>query len=144
MTNASRKDVLIVDDDESVRDLLHVALTRSGLACDTAADGELAVECLAATDYEVVLLDLAMPRLDGAGVLTRLHAMPKRNAVRPIVLVMTGSVEREPVVQFADAVQVVIRKPLNVSDVGELVHGCIAARNGRPVISPVDRISAAN
>jgi DNA-binding response OmpR family regulator len=65
------KDVLIVEDDDSIRNLVALALSRAGLTCDTAEDGVFAVEHLTEKRYSVLLLDMSMPRLDGAGVLGR-------------------------------------------------------------------------
>jgi hypothetical protein len=57
-------------------------------------------------------------------------------SARPIVLVITASAEREPLHAVSDLVQIVIRKPFELSALTELVHDCAAARSdlrlGRP------------
>lgn len=63
-------DVLIVDDDVSIRETLRMVLEDEGHAVEEAEDGLVALDALRATRApRVVLLDLMMPRLDGAGVL---------------------------------------------------------------------------
>jgi two-component system OmpR family response regulator len=122
------KDVLIVDDDESVRNLVAAALRRAGLTFDVATDGVHAIEHLAAHAYAVLLLDMMMPRLDGAGVLEEIRALQREDSDRPIVLVMTASTNRDSLVPLAEMVQAVISKPFDVQALGELVQGCVIGR----------------
>lgn len=121
------RDVLIVDDDDAIRNLIHAALTRSGLTCDISADGLEALDQLQANMYAVMLLDLMMPRLDGPGVLTRLRAAGP-DGERPVVVVVTASTDRESLNPVAEMVQVVIRKPFDLTRLSELVQDCVAAR----------------
>ena len=127
MTNPS-KDVLIVEDDDSIRSLVALALARAGLTCDTAEDGVYAVEHLTEKRYSVLLLDMSMPRLDGAGVLKEVHAFYADDSERPIVLVMTAAPQQEPLQPFAEIVHAVISKPFDVKELRELVKGCVDLR----------------
>jgi len=122
------KDVLIVEDDDSIRNLVALALSRAGLTCDTAEDGVYAVEHLTEKRYSVLLLDMSMPRLDGAGVLKEIRAFYGDDSERPIVLVMTAAPQQEPLQPFAEIVHAVIAKPFNVHELRELVRGCVDLR----------------
>jgi DNA-binding response OmpR family regulator len=128
LVNSLAKDVLIVDDDAGIRNLVAVALSRAGLTCDTAVDGLHAVEQMSERIYTVLLLDMSMPRLDGAGVLREIREF-RTDGDRPIVLVMTAAVEREPLEPVAEMVQAVITKPFDIHELRELVQGCVALRN---------------
>src|SRR3982751_2839146 len=90
-----QKDVLIVDDDESIRNLLRRTLERAGLSCGVATDGIDATERIEHDDYALVLLDLMMPRLDGVGFVTSLRASQNRGGSRPVVLIMTAAPDRQ-------------------------------------------------
>jgi two-component system response regulator MprA len=57
--------VLVVDDDPDVRDSLRRSLTFEGYTVTTAADGEQALDSVAAACPDIVVLDLQMPLLDG-------------------------------------------------------------------------------
>jgi DNA-binding response OmpR family regulator len=57
--------VLIVDDDENLRELVRYVLTKDGLETAEAADGRVALEILASERVDCVVLDIMMPRLDG-------------------------------------------------------------------------------
>ena len=122
------KDVLIVDDDASIRNLICTVLTRAGLSCDTAADGVVAMEQLMATRYAIMLLDQMMPRLDGAGVLNELRGLPIADIDRPIVLMVTASTDRDALTNVSDMVQVLVKKPFDIHLLRDLVHDCVTAR----------------
>jgi len=67
MTEKSR--VLVVDDEEALRYLLSTELAAEGYEVETAGDGDEAIEAIKQKDYDVVLLDIKMPRVDGFEVL---------------------------------------------------------------------------
>lgn len=68
-----KRTVLVVDDEPSIRTLIRTVLERAGYDVTTARDGQEAISLLAARDYDVVLLDVRMPRLDGIGVVDELR-----------------------------------------------------------------------
>jgi len=118
------KDVLIVDDDDDVRTTVCAAMERHVLGCHVAVDGLDALERMGKYRYLVILLDLSMPRLDGAAFLERIGPPSKE---QPIVFVLTGSGDPD-VTLPAEHVQAVIRKPANLRDLADLVRGCVLAR----------------
>ena len=61
--------ILVVDDEESIRDLLRLVLTREGYSVVTANGGEEAIEYLEAQRFDLVITDLVMPRVNGVEVL---------------------------------------------------------------------------
>jgi two-component system response regulator MprA len=66
--------VLVVDDDAALRDAVRRALRLEGYDVDTAESGEAALDRLAATHADLVVLDILMPGLDGITVCRRLRA----------------------------------------------------------------------
>ncbi|WP_341242436.1 response regulator [uncultured Nocardioides sp.] len=67
---------LVVDDQEDIRDIMVRMLTRLGHSADEAEDGQYAVEALAAERYDVMFLDLSMPRMSGEDVVRWLREHP--------------------------------------------------------------------
>jgi two-component system OmpR family response regulator len=67
--------VLLVDDDPHIRQVLAFAFDKAGIAVSEAADGEEALAAVAARKPDLVVLDVAMPRMDGLEVCRRLRAM---------------------------------------------------------------------
>ncbi len=115
--------ILIVDDEQHIRDILAETLRDSGYAVETAANGEEAVNRLRTGSYNLILLDMRMPIRSGLDVLKLL----KRSKGAPPVLVVTGlasSEEMEEALRLGAAK--CIRKPFHLkallSDVAGLLH----------------------
>src|SRR5438876_12034829 len=70
--NAKRR-ILVVDDDGSIRTMVRTALERAGYEVATARNGCEAIVLIVANDYEVVLLDVMMPKLDGIAEVDQLR-----------------------------------------------------------------------
>jgi len=68
-----RERLLIVDDERNVRATLSSVLADEGYACDTADSGEAALEAIQRRDYDLVLLDIWLPGIDGLQVLERVR-----------------------------------------------------------------------
>lgn len=134
------KDVLIVDDDESIRRLVCIAMERSGLTCDTAEDGVAALECLERTRYHVVLSDLMMPRLDGGALVRQLAAIETASDGHPLVLIMTAFPQAEQLPLLSDLVQAVVRKPFNVLELTQLVQSCVTMHREEESSPPENRM----
>jgi DNA-binding response OmpR family regulator len=80
--------ILVVDDEESVRSLLADFFTPLGYRVITTADGNEALELAAREEPDVILLDVVMPGVDGAEVCKALRASDK-TALIPVIM-MTG------------------------------------------------------
>ncbi len=78
--------VLVADDERNLRELLVRELGRRGLEVEGVGDGEAALVQLRETPYDVVVLDIRMPRKEGIEVLRELQDFPEH----PQVIVMTG------------------------------------------------------
>src|SRR5437773_6189582 len=88
MKNARR--ALVVDDDASIRILVSRILGRHRYAVDAVKDGAEAIEKLLQRNYAVVVLDLMMPRIDGAGVVKYLVEHQPQTVQRVIVMTAFG------------------------------------------------------
>lgn len=66
------KKALVVDDDDAIRTMLAKVVSRQGVEVDTASDGVEAIERIDSDGYDVIVLDLMMPRVDGYGVLAHM------------------------------------------------------------------------
>jgi CheY-like chemotaxis protein len=115
--------VLVADDDLSIRQLVCTIVKREGLEVDCVADGAEAIEKLGQHDYDVVLLDLMMPRVDGFGVVEYLRQNPPLH--KPVVLVITAYADQKFKDIDPDIVSGVLRKPFEVAELGSLVRLCV-------------------
>jgi DNA-binding NtrC family response regulator len=71
-----KKHILLVDDDESLLKVVGTMLKGEGYKISTAFDGEEAIELLKKNSYDLVLLDIVMPKVDGFGVLKFVKETP--------------------------------------------------------------------
>ena len=82
--------LLVVDDVEMNRDMLSRRLRKQGYDVEVAENGARALEQLAASEFDLVLLDIMMPEMDGYEVLTRVKS---DDALRHIPVIMISAVE---------------------------------------------------
>ncbi|MDO4567135.1 MAG: response regulator, partial [Oscillospiraceae bacterium] len=67
--------ILIAEDDGAIRELVRLTLERAGHACDAAADGEEAADLVQEHDYELAVLDIMLPKIDGWELLDYLSSL---------------------------------------------------------------------
>lgn len=115
--------VLIVDDDEGIREILTHCLTLEGYAVRAACDGLEALACLAESPPPaLVLLDLMMPRLDGAGFLARSAASDWPAGTRVVVMTAKGVVPAQ--ISADPRVAEVLKKPLDLEGLLGVLTRC--------------------
>jgi CheY-like chemotaxis protein len=85
-TAARTPSILVVDDDRTTRHLTRTTLAKAGYVVRVAQDGAEALTRMRAKKFDLILLDVWMPRMDGLAVLDRM----KRLKTRPRVVVMTS------------------------------------------------------
>lgn len=83
--------VLLVEDSERLVNSLQRGLTKAGFALDIARDGEEGLWLAESHDYDVIVLDLMLPKLDGMGLLRRLRG--RRKATNVLILTARDTVD---------------------------------------------------
>jgi CheY-like chemotaxis protein len=78
--------ILVVDDEEDQRTVIFHSLRTAGYSVAEAADGEEALKKLKRTNFDLVLLDIMMPRMSGYDVLDHIREMPK-HAHTPVIVI---------------------------------------------------------
>jgi len=73
--------VLVCDDERSIRELLEIALRKEGHKVETVNSGELAIRKIEAARYDVIVTDIKMPNIDGIEVLKHAHRISPASAV---------------------------------------------------------------
>jgi DNA-binding response OmpR family regulator len=127
--------VLIVDDEPDILLLLRVALEAKGHETALAADGDSAVRRISKESFDIMLLDLMMPVMDGWGVLDALRGL----ANRPRVIVVSARTTRPDIVRAVDlGADDYVVKPFSlpevvarVSDVVDWTPGEVEANRAR-------------
>lgn len=85
--------ILVVEDDEFLRNAYRVKLTKAGFELQLAGDGDQALELLKSFHPDLILLDLVMPKRDGFSVLTEVKKNPSLNSIPVLVTSNLGQKE---------------------------------------------------
>ncbi|HYD71745.1 MAG TPA: response regulator, partial [Candidatus Binatia bacterium] len=115
--------VLLAEDNPINALLARTLLTRAGCIVTTAQDGEEAVNAARSGAYDLILLDIRMPRLDGIGAAARIRNGGGPSAGAPIIALTADAGEEERVRAFKAGMDDFITKPI---DAGRLLT--VAAR----------------
>ncbi len=104
--------ILLVDDDPAIRDLVTRRLEESGFDCVTAEDGETALEIVQKRPFDLVLLDVMLPDINGLAVLRRLRET-EATASLPVLMVSSNDENVQIVEAFNSGADDYITKPIN-------------------------------
>ena len=118
---------LIVEDDAHTRHLLEALVRRNHCQAVLAADGAAALESLAAADFDVILLDLLLPKIDGWEILRRVE-LATPHLLRRIVIVTAASAAESCECAPIRSVRHILRKPFELRALEEQILECVAER----------------
>jgi DNA-binding NtrC family response regulator len=111
--------LLVVDDEKNLRMIVQKEMTRQGHEVETASDGEAAWEALEQQDFDVLLCDINMPRLDGIELLRRLR---EKSQNPPEVIMLTGQATVESAIEAMKlGAYDYLTKPYRISELAILV-----------------------
>lgn len=113
--------VLIVDDVALMRDLLGLQLERAGCRFDSADDGVAALAALHARRYDLVLIDRAMPRMDGCVAARTWRAHERAHALVTTPFIGVGGQPGDRVDCLAAGMQEFVTKPLTIAALDALL-----------------------
>ncbi len=123
--------VLIVDDEKNIRLTLSQALETLGIAADTAASGEEALQKLSGKSYKLMLLDLKLPGMDGLEVLRQ--AADRYPELKVIIMTAYGSIEVAVEAMKTGALDF-LQKPLDPDAINRVVSRVLQpSPGGHPV-----------
>jgi CheY-like chemotaxis protein len=116
--------VLVVEDEESIRLLMRRLLLQQGFTVETATDGQEGIDRLSDSSYDVMVLDLMMPRVSGLGVLQYLDTADPDMIRRTVVATAyPGALAADELKRVCR----VIRKPFELTTLLDAVEACRVA-----------------
>lgn len=119
--------LLVVEDDDPLREALKLALTQAGFAADTADNGVDAEHLGDTEPYDAIVLDLGLPRRPGLEVLR--HWRARGNAV-PVIILTARDTWQEKVDGFKAGADDYLGKPFHVEELVARVNAIIRRRHG--------------
>lgn len=129
--------ILVVDDDEVIRLLLHQFLEGVGYSVVEAVDGYQALEKVTGSSFDLVIMDIAMPGIDGPGVCEQIRSTMKNP---PPVLMITALDDEDTVERSFKAGAVdYIRKPIRWSVLKNRIHYIIGSYRSKLELESLSR-----
>ncbi|MGH8888222.1 MAG: response regulator transcription factor [Acidothermaceae bacterium] len=121
--NANRR-VLVVDDDAVIRRLIRVNLELEGFDVTEAVDGQACLDVVHEVDPDVVVLDVAMPRLDGLATTSQLRAAPPTSGIK--IVIVSARAQQADIRRGLDAgADVYLTKPFDPDILIKTVRGLV-------------------
>ncbi len=122
LTDPKEKQILIVDDDESILDLLEHMLKREGFRTERASDGQEALRKVEAISPHLIVLDFMLPGMGGFEVLKDLQMGDNRHI--PVLVVTGRRIDRQTVdmIMQESNVKEFIEKPIKPAVLASMMH----------------------
>lgn len=117
--------ILIADDERDIVDALAYALTAEGYEVDAVSNGEAALQAAQREPYDLVVLDIMMPRLSGTEVCRRLRT----NSIVPILMLTAKDAELDRVLGLEVGADDYVTKPFSVAELVGRVHAILRRRD---------------
>jgi two-component system response regulator PilR (NtrC family) len=118
--------ILVVDDEQSMREFLEIMLKKEDYRVSLASNGEEVLKLLESDIFDLVLLDVRMPKMDGIAVLKRIKAL----ATETIVIMITAYASHDTAVKaMKEGAYDYITKPFKVDEIKLIIRNALEKKN---------------
>ena len=143
-TTAPARRVLLVEDEAAIRELLRLHLSLADFAIEEIGDGQAALERLRSTPFDLIVLDVMLPGLDGITLCRTIRAQSV-NAATPILMLTALDTESDTVLGLESGADDYLTKPFGIRELMARVRALLRrghakqaraadANNGGPVV----------
>jgi CheY-like chemotaxis protein len=129
---ANERRILAVEDDPVGRELVETILRGAGYQVDTAADGRSAVEAVGGGGYDLVLMDVQMPGMDGLGATRQIRSNEQEGQRVPIVAITAYALEEERQRCLQAGMDDFVTKPIEPETLVNTVRRWVGGEQGMP------------
>ena len=130
------KKILIVEDEASISDLIKIELEYKGYKCDVASDGELACEYIDNKDYDLALLDVMVPKIDGYELLEYI----KITKELPVIFITAKSQTKDKIKGLREGADDYITKPFEMEELVARIEVVLRRYNKASNIINIDNV----
>jgi two-component system response regulator PilR (NtrC family) len=118
--------ILVADDEQSMREFLDIMLKKEGYKVSLAANGEEVLKLIDKDLFDLILLDIRMPRLDGIGVLKKV----KTSSPETIVIMITAYASADTAIKaMKEGAYDYITKPFKVDEIKLIIKNALEKKN---------------
>jgi CheY-like chemotaxis protein len=121
-------EILLVEDDEKIRDLLGRFLKAGGHHVRPVKDGQEALDAIPGNNFNIILMDIRMPRLDGLSALSEI----RKTSQTPVVLITGYQINEGIEKALQDKTVACLRKPFTFNDLNTLIARMVNGKNEGP------------
>lgn len=115
MERVKMKKILIIEDQQNIIELIRFNLEQEGYQVDYALDGEEGIDKIKQTRYDLLILDLMLPKIDGLTLCSMLRKQPEYKKM-PIIMLTAKSTELDKVVGLEMGADDYLTKPFSVRE----------------------------
>jgi len=123
--------ILIVDDEEKMRQVIKIYLEKEGYAVEEAGDGREALEKINMTEFSLILLDVMMPEIDGWTVCRKI----REESSVPIIMLTARSEEYDKLFGFELGVDDYLTKPFSPKEMVARIKAVLKRSNGNSLVN---------
>lgn len=139
-TCAPTRRILFVEDERSIRDLVGQRLQLEGYQCVSVADGQEGLDLAMTQPFDLVLLDLMLPTVDGVTICRTIRQSGSGNRDVPILMLTARRAESDKVLGFESGADDYLTKPFGIYELMARIGALMRrARKSEPVTSDADR-----
>ena len=124
------KKIMIVEDDDGLREIYKIRLAADGYIVVTASDGEMALSVAVSEKPDLMVLDLMMPKISGFDMLEILRSTPEMAKLRVIVMTALSSDEQRARGESLHVDRYLVKSQVGIEDVVNAVHEVLNDRVG--------------
>ena len=134
MKTNEKKKILIVEDEKNIAELLAVNLMLAGYAYEVAYDGEEGLNKALTGEFDLILLDIMLPKMNGFEVCTRI----RRRLSTPIIMVTAREEEKDKILGLDTGADDYVTKPYSFNELLARIKSNIRRSAGDLIASPAD------
>lgn len=128
--------ILIVEDEKIIREVIKIGLEAQGYKCDTAKDGEIAADYMDEKNYDLILLDIMLPKIDGYELLKYI----KETKGIPTIFITAKSQIKDRIKGLLEGADDYITKPFEMEELIARVKAVLRRYNKYKDIIKIDNI----
>lgn len=134
--------VMIVEDDESLREIYSIRLTAEGYVVVSAHDGEEALAVAVRERPDLIVSDVMMPKISGFDMLDILRSTPETRNIKVIMMTALSSDDQRERGENLGADRYLVKSQVGIEDVVNVVHEVLGDRNTDGAVNPIPAVPA--